>query len=123
MCWKRLSRAMIRRWLIPLSQVDLDGVLRPGRAAARGGDGWLYGQGAVAFPIPADLFRRSALRRFPVRPAMPGWLCLPRMRRPPRGGAEEPSLHVRMSRLRPPDLDYGGGGGTSLPTAADHADS
>src|SRR5277367_1564985 len=77
-------------WLIPLSQVDLDVVLRPGRAAARGGDGWLYGQGAVAFPIPADLFRRGALRRVPVRTAMAGWICLPQMRRPRRGGAEEP---------------------------------
>ena len=106
----------MQAWLIPLSQVDLDVVLRPGCAAGRGGDGWLYGQGAVAFPIPADLFRRGALRRVSVRTAMAGWICLPRMRRPPRGGAEEPSLHVRMSRLRPPDLDYGGHGDASLQT-------
>src|SRR5271166_5914309 len=84
-----------------------------------GGDGSPDGQGAVAYPIPADFSRRGALRRVLVRTAMAGWLCLPWLRRPPRGDAEEPGIHIRMSRLRTPDFDYGGHGDASLQAAAD----
>ena len=52
--------------------------------------------------------RLGELRGLLVRTSLAGWIRLSRLRQRPRGRAEEPGIHLRMLRLRPPDFDHGG---------------
>src|SRR5579863_9011343 len=73
----------------------------------------------IAPAVPEGLSGRGHLRRLPVRAALAGGLPLPRLRLRPGRPAEEPRAHLRMPRLRPPDLRDGGHGDAPLEAAAD----
>src|SRR6478672_5256306 len=87
----------------------------------RGGgyDGTADGQGAIAHTIPRGISRRGELRGAFVRTALAGRIRLPRVRQRRRGGSEEPGAYLRMSGVRPSDLDHGGHGDASLQAAVD----
>src|SRR5271157_1911433 len=55
-----------------------------------------------AFPDEASCAAFLFERRWP------DGIRLSRLRQRPRGRAEEPGIHLRMLRLRPPDFDHGG---------------
>ena len=50
---------------------------------------------------------------------MAGWLCLPEVSGRPGRPPEVPGLHVRMPRLRAPDVDHIGNHSTQDQVAAD----
>src|SRR5271169_1058115 len=104
--------------LIPLSQVALYVVwwLRaPPHATAASGA--LDGQGAISDRIPGDFSGRDELRGVSVRTALARGLCLPRLRRQAGCVAEEPGAHLRMSRLRSPNVDHSRHGDAPLEVA------
>ena len=80
-------------------------------ARDRNSRGIRYGEGAFAHRISVGVSRRGELRGLLVRTALAGFgFVCPACRRRPRGRAEEPGVHLRMLRLRPPDFHHGGHG-------------
>src|SRR5664279_2002520 len=69
-----------------------------------------YGEGAFAHRVSVGVSRRGELRDLLVRTALAGWVRLSGLWRRPRGRAEEPGIHLRMLRLRSPDLHHRGHG-------------
>src|SRR5712671_5896937 len=54
-----------------------------------------------------------------VRAALAAGVCLSRLRPGPRSAVEEPGAHLRMPRLRSPDVDHGRDGDAPVEVAAD----
>ena len=89
-----------------LPKCGIQPLLRP----AMGLQGNTLWRGRVRSPNFSRRSRRGELRGLLVRTALAGWIRLSGMWRRPRGRAEEPGVHLRMLRLRPPDFHHGGHG-------------
>src|SRR5438552_2534588 len=76
-------------------------------------------QGAIAERVSDELSGRDELCGVAVRAALAAGVCLSRLRPGTRSAVEEPGAHLRMPRLRSPDVDHGRDGDAPVEVAAD----
>src|ERR1700694_327525 len=69
--------------------------------------------------ISDELSGRDELRGVLVRSALATGVCLPRLWRHTGSAVEEPGAHLRMPRLRSPNVDHGRDGDAPVQVAAD----
>src|SRR5262249_24610842 len=89
------------------------------RAMGGGRGGALGGWGAIAKRVSDELSGRGELCGVPVRAALAAGVCLSGLRRGTRSVLEEPGAHLRMPRLRSPDVDNRRDGDAPVEVAAD----
>src|SRR5215472_3192357 len=82
-------------------------------------EGALGGYGAIAERVSDELSGRGELCGVPVRAALAAGVCLSGLRRGTRSILEEPGAHLRMPRLRSPDVDNRRDGDAPVEVAAD----
>src|SRR5215831_18645400 len=75
--------------------------------------------GAIAKRVSDELSGRGELCGVPVRAALAAGVCLSGLRRGTRSVLEEPGAHLRMPRLRSPDVDNRRDGDAPVEVAAD----
>src|SRR5262249_60347620 len=77
------------------------------------------GTGAIGKGFPAELSGRGELCGVPFRAALAAGVCLSGLRRGTRSVLEEPGAHLRMPRLRSPDVDNRRDGDAPVEVVAD----
>src|SRR5213596_1189145 len=82
-------------------------------------EGALDGEGAIAERVSDELSGRDELCGVLVRAALAAGVCLSCLWCRTRGALEEPGAHLRMPRLRSPDVDNGRDGDAPVEVAAD----